>query len=188
MMVPKDFEQDFGEEKDMPSDMQEKTPGVYVRADNNELPHELDMLWSGSRPYHREERSPLISFIAGLVVGAILTSAVFWLIFLRPQVKTNENEITVPVSEDLNGKATQQEGATSQTSGGNPNAAASSQGGQGASTTYTVVSGDTLGRIAEKVYASSNPDYIDKIQRANNMSSPDQLQIDQKLVIPRKDY
>lgn len=184
MMVPKDFEQDFGEEKDMPSDMQEKTPGVYVRADNNELPHELDMLWSGSRPYHREERSPLISFIAGLVVGAILTSAVFWLVFLRPQVKTSENEITVPVSEDLNGKAIQPEGAASQQSG--PTAANGQP--QGASTSYTVVSGDTLGRIAEKVYGSSNPELIDKIQRANNMSSPDQLQIDQKLVIPPKNY
>lgn len=187
MMVPKDFEQDFGEEKDMPSDMQEKTPGVYVRADNNELPHELDMLWSGSRPYHREERSPLISFIAGLVVGAILTSAVFWLVFLRPQVKTNENEITVPVSEDLNGKATQPEGAASQNGNANGPVAANGQQ-QGASTSYTVVSGDTLGRIAEKVYGSSNPELIDKIQRANNMSSPDQLQIDQKLVIPPKNY
>lgn len=181
MMVPKDFEQDFGEERDMPSDMQEKTPGVYVRADDNELPHELDMLWSNSRPYHREERSPLISFIAGLLVGAVLTAAVFFLFIMRPQVNTNgENEIMAPVSEEM--------GTGKQPAGQQAPGTAAPATSAGTATSYTVVSGDTLGRIAEKVYGSSSPQYVDKIQRANNMSSPDQLQIDQKLVIPPKDY
>lgn len=185
MMVPKDFGQDFGEERDMPSDMQEKTPGVYVRADDNELPHELDMLWSTSRPYHREERSPLISFIAGLLVGAILTAAVFFLFVMRPQVKTGENEITAPITEDLNNSGGQQ----SPGQGGQlPSTGQSQSAAPASGTSYTVVSGDNLGRIAEKVYGSSSPKYIDKIQRANNMSSPDQLQIDQKLVIPPRDY
>ena len=194
MMVPKDFGQDFGEETNMPSsDTQEKTPGVYVRADDNELPHELDMLWSNSRPYHREERSPLISFVVGLLVGSILTAAVFMLFIMRPQVKTNENEITAPITEDLR-TGPQAETPSSSTKG---NAVPSTTTGQRTtgsvantqgSTSYTVVPGDSLGSIAQKVYGSSDPQYIEKIQRANNMSSPDKLQIDQKLIIPPKNY
>jgi nucleoid-associated protein YgaU len=193
MMVPKDFGQNFGEETNMPSsDMQEKTPGVYVRADDNELPHELDMLWSNTRSYSREERSPLVSFIVGVVVGSVLTAAVFMLFIMRPQVKTNENEITAPITEDLNAGGQTQPGGT--TTGKNTSVGATVQRAAGnaanmqGSTSYTVVSGDNLGKIAEKVYGSSDPQYIEKIQRANNMDSPDKLQIDQKLIIPPKNY
>jgi nucleoid-associated protein YgaU len=175
--------------------MQEKTPGVYVRADDNELPHELDMLWSNSRPYPREERSPLVSFMVGVLVGSILTAAVFMLFIMRPQVKTNENEMTAPITEDLNAGGQAQSGGSAASGAAkalpglpsgqrSPGGVANAQG----STSYTVVSGDTLGVIAQKVYGSSAPEYVDKIQRANNMDSPDKLQIDQKLIIPPKDY
>jgi nucleoid-associated protein YgaU len=193
MMVPDDFGQNFGEEKDMPSsDMQEKTPGVYVRANDNELPHELDMLWSNSRPYQREERSPLVSFIVGMLVGGILTTAVFLLFVMHPQVKTGESEITAPISEEMNAGHQQQPGTSATIPGGATSGTKTSQGavapGTQGSTSYTVVTGDSLGRIAQKVYGSSDPKYIDKIQRANNMSSPDKLQINQTLVIPPRDY
>ncbi len=197
MMVPKDFDPNSGEEKDMPSDMQEKTPGVYVRADNNELPHELDMLWSNTRPLHREDRSPLIAFVVGLLLGVVATSAVFMLFIMHPQVKLNGTEMTAPVSEDLNGGShgtssnTQVNSAipsATGTSTSSPSTSTSSGGPAAAGTSYTVVSGDNLGRIAEKVYGSSSPELMDKIQRANNMSSPDKLQIDQKLIIPPKNY
>jgi len=193
MMVPKDFDPNFGEDKDMPSDMQEKTPGVYVRADENELPHELDMLWSNNRSYQREERSPLLSFIVGMLLGAILTTAVFMLFIMRPQVKVNGNEVTAPVSESLNptqGSATS--GQATGTATGTTSTVNGQTAGQSAApaagTSYTVVSGDNLGRIAEKVYGSSSPELMDKIQRANNMSSPDKLQINQRLIIPPKNY
>lgn len=188
MMVPKDFGQDFGENQDMPSDMQEKTPGVYVRAEN-ELPHELDMLWSNARPYHKEERNPLISFIAGLLVGAVITSAVFLLFVMRPQVQTGANTIMAPVNEEMPGGQEQASSTEKATQGGKPEAGGKAKGlSASGGSTYTVVSGDTLGKIAEKVYGSSSPEYLDKIQRANNMPSPDRLQLDQKLIIPPKDY
>ncbi|WP_373531031.1 LysM peptidoglycan-binding domain-containing protein [Vampirovibrio sp.] len=186
MMVPKDFGQDFGENHEMPSDTQEKTPGVYVRADN-ELPQELDMLWSNARPYHKEERNPLISFLAGLLVGAVLTTAVFLLLVMRPQVQTGDNGLMAPANEEsLQGgadSATTSDETAGDKADGKPKSLTASK-----STTYTVVSGDTLGKIAEKVYGTSAPTYLDKIQRANNMSSPDKLQLDQKLIIPPKDY
>lgn len=186
-MVPKDFGQDFGENREMPSDTQEKTPGVYVRADN-ELPQELDMLWSNARPYHKEERNPLISFLAGLVVGAALTSAVFLLLVMRPQIQTGQtgaNGLMAPANEEILQGQSENAGTTSsgQATGTSGKAIAPAK-----STTYTVVSGDTLGRISEKVYGSSAPEYLEKIQRANNMSSPDKLQLEQKLIIPPRDY
>jgi nucleoid-associated protein YgaU len=171
-MVSQEFEQGFGEQA-MPSDVHEKTPGVYVRAEN-ELPHELDMLWSNSKAYQREDRSPIISFIAGLLVGAVLTAAVFMLFFSHPQA---------PVSESVTPAATGKGGGILNTAEPATRAA-----GPAANTTYKVVSGDTLGRIAEKVYGSSAPKYIDKIQHANGMSSPNNLQIGQTLIIPPKEY
>lgn len=185
MMVPKDFGQDFGDNQDMPSDTQEKIPGVYVRADN-ELPQELDMLWSNARPFHKEERNPLVAFLAGLVVGGILTSAVFLLLVMRPQVQTGATDLLAPANEELlQGKS--ESGTDANTAASKPGAVTETTV-TGKNTTYTVVSGDTLGKIAEKVYGSSAPEYVDKIQRANNMSSPDKLQLDQKLVIPPKGY
>lgn len=184
-MVPKDFGSEFREEPDMPPEIQEKTPGVYVRAEN-ELPHELDMLWSGSKSYPKEERSPLISFIAGVLVGGILTAAVFLLFIIQPQIKTGPSQITTPVNETVDSSqpaATNGAPASGNTQGGTA-ATPAAAGAQN----YTVQSGDTLGTIAEKVYGSSAPKYVEKIQTANNMSSPDALQIDQKLIIPPKDY
>ncbi|HEY9745998.1 MAG TPA: LysM peptidoglycan-binding domain-containing protein [Oculatellaceae cyanobacterium] len=178
-MASKEFEHGFGEERNMPSDVHEKTPGVYVRAEN-ELPHELDMLWSNSKAYQREDRSPIIPFIAGVLTGAILTGTVFMLFLNQPKIQTGSSELEAPISESIT-PATDKEAV----SGGRIEKAPDTMMN---STTYKVVSGDTLGRIAEKVYGSSAPKYIEKIQRANNMSSPDSLQIGQKLVIPPKDY
>jgi LysM repeat protein len=184
-MVPKDFGE-FGEEREMPSDMQEKTPGVYMRADENESPHELDMLWSNSRGYQREERSPLIPFIVGVLVGAIITALVFMLFVIRPQVKTSDSDMMAPITDEVNSEnapATQNE-AGGNTSGASASPARATTGAK----SYTVRSGDTLGHIAEQVYGSSAPQYVEKIQRANHMKSPDDLQLDQKLIIPPKDY
>lgn len=179
-MLRREFESDFGEEKKMPAELHERTPGVYVRADH-ELPHELDMLWSNSRAFHREERSPVLTFLAGLVIGIVVTSAVFLLIINPPRISTNVANILTPVED-------QAEPARAQASPEAAQPGATEAAPSASSRTYTVQSGDTLGGIAYKVYGSSGPAYVDKIQRANNLSSPDAIQIDQKLVIPPKNY
>ncbi len=180
-MLRREFDPDFGEERPMPADLQERTPGVYVRADH-ELPHELDMLWSNSRLFQREERSPVLSFVAGLLLGILVTTAVFMLIINRPHITTNTSEVTTPVAD----QAEPAEPASAESKA--PASAPRTAGPRGGETTYTVQSGDTLGGIAYKVYGSSAPQYVDKIQRANNLPSPDAIQIDQKLVIPPKNY
>ena len=181
-MAPEDFDPSRGEDKEMPPEIQEKTPGVYVRADENELPHELDMLWSNNRPYHREERSPLITFGVGLLLGVVLTTAVFLLFIMRPQVKLNGSDLNPALTGDLNN-------GTKSAESGQRNASGTLNGNSSQlNTTYTVVNGDTLGSISQKVYGSTSLDLQNKIQRANDMSSPNKLQIGQKLVIPPKAY
>lgn len=170
----------------MPPQMQdEKTPGVYVRAENQE-PQELDMLWSNSKHYQREERSPLMSFLAGLVVGTILTTAVFLLFMHQPEIKTG-NDLATPVLEDGGLESANTDNAAPKPSEPGP---ASSPGDltPANTQTYTVRSGDTLGGIAGKFYGSTAPKYVEKIQRANNLRSADSLQLNQKLVIPPKSY
>jgi len=46
---------------------------------------------------------------------------------------------------------------------------------------YTVVSGDTLSAIAEQFGVT-----VEAIVAANNLADPDELAIDQKLIIPRQ--
>lgn len=193
MMFSNDFGKEFGEEREMPAELHEKTPGVYVRAEN-ELPHELDMLWSKAPTYQREERSPLISFLAGVLVGAVLTAAVFMLFVMKPEIKTDANEITAPISEDLPADkvATPVQNKPEATKQESQPLSEKRQAGTGLSnvggTTYTVVSGDTLSGIAKKMYGSSDPQYVEKIQRANSLKSADSLQLDQRLIIPPKNY
>ncbi len=189
MSRKKDSGSEFGEENDMPVEAHEKTPGVYVRAEN-ELPHELDMLWSSSRSYQREERSPVVTFVAGFLAGGILTAAVFILFVTKPEVKTGANEMLAPISEEASTPVPtpQKTPAVTATPAAKQPAPAAELKMPSNATTYTVVNGDNLGKIAGKVYGSSAPEYIEKIQRANNMKSPDSLQIDQKLVIPPKGY
>jgi len=49
-------------------------------------------------------------------------------------------------------------------------------------TSYTVERGDSLGRIAQKVYG--DPHYYSLIQQANNLSEPGRIWIGQVLIIP----
>lgn len=163
----------------MPADIHEKAPGVYVR-DEQEMPRELDLLWSNPRAYHRDERSPVISFVLGLVVGGALTSAIFLLLVMRPNIQAGTNAITAPLFEhsEHSAPANATKDARSNASG-----VASVAG-----TTYKVKAGDTLGRISQKVYGSIDPKYLQKIQRANNMANPNSLQLNQTLIIPPKEY
>ena len=206
MMLPRDFRNNHnpGETDDMPAELQdrpltdrsnpvygrpqaeqaERTPGVYVRAEQ-ELPHELDMLWSNSRMFQREERSPVLSFVAGLVLGILLTTAVFTLIINQPKIATGVDAVMAPIGETV--EKAMPKAAAPKASVDLPNAPRATAPA-GNATSYVVQSGDTLGGIASKVYGSSSPDLVNKIQAANNMSSPDALQIDQKLVIPPKSY
>lgn len=187
-MPPRDFDDEF-------SQASERSPGVYTRSEGRS-PSELDMLWSGSK-VHKEDRSPFVFFIAGFVIAAILTSAVFLVLNNKPAegdspVAEQSEFLQSPVDDPLavtpsNG---QQASSKANTPDEHTTGATGSTSAKAKSTrsipfkTYVVKNGDSLSGIAIKVYGSSSPAYVDKIQRANNLSSPDKLQLDQKLVIP----
>lgn len=177
------------QEEKLMSDTAEKSPGVYVRTGEYE-PHELDMLWSGTRHFGKEERSPIIFVAVGLIIGVVITAALFSLLFSKPQITTGENELTAPIVNETEllqkteviPAAPEVMPATETTPVSAP--AAATSGTQ----TYVVKSGDTLESIARRFYGSGTPAMIRKIQQANAMNNPDALQIDQKLVIPPRSY
>jgi len=154
---------------------EESEPGVYVRDEEREMPGELDILWSGNKSLHKEERSPFIPFAIGFVLGVLLTGAVCWLLFIRPHVETKPNDMTSPIQAKSENESDASKNTRVQNLLGN-------------STSYTVVGGDTLGKISLKVYGSTAPKYQEKIQRANNMKNPNHLKLDQVLTIPPKEY
>ncbi len=176
------------EEEDLMSDTMEKSPGVYVRTGEYE-PHELDMLWSGTRHFGKEDRSPVIFVGVGLVIGVVITAAVFSLFFNKPQITTGESELTAPIinEADLLPKV-EVPPAPVETVPATAPAPATATSASSGSQTYVVQSGDTLERIARRFYGSGSPTLISKIQRANDMRNPDSLQIGQKLVIPPQNY
>ena len=192
-MPPRDFDDDYPQAP-------ERAPGVYTRSENRS-PNELDMLWSGSK-FHKEERSPFIFFVAGFILAAILTSAVFLVLNNKPKTEApaqTADYLQAPVEDPLQSPVSAVESGSEQPATATTNIPGDDNTPSGSAgravppattaptaryKTYVVQSGDNLGSIAVKVYGSSSPEYVDKIQRANNMSSPDKLQLDQELVIP----
>ncbi len=199
-MVPQDFNPGPGEEKTMPTEIhdhpQERAPGVYVRAEHEETPHELDLLWANNRAYQKEDRSPIIPFVAGFLIGGVLTTAVFLLFIMKPDFAQNGQGLFAPLSKAFHHAPADEMSLPSGAEPGvapgvnNDNTTGAATGTMpavaGASTTYVVKPGDTLGSIAEKVYNSASPDLVLKIQTANAMKNPNALKLDQKLTIPPK--
>ncbi|MBY0404932.1 MAG: hypothetical protein K2X66_13615, partial [Cyanobacteria bacterium] len=104
--MPYTPDQDYQEDTVM-NETLEKPPGVYVRENEHPPGHELDLLWSGSKAGHfKDERSAVLFFGFGLVVGILITAAISFFVFIKPTIKTGESVLTVPVTEEsreLNG-------------------------------------------------------------------------------------
>ncbi len=195
------FDSDFNEdEEDTMSDSEtiEKSPGVYVRTGEYQ-PHELDMLWSGSRHFTKEDRSPVVFTIAGLVIGAIITSALFFLFSSKPEIKAgddsdlispivDETELVPTAGDPVMSPEIIQPESTPLLTPVATTVPAHSTVRRGSASTYVVRNGDTLEQIARRYYGSGKPSFIQKISRANNMTNPNSLKIGQRLVIPPKNY
>ncbi len=187
-----------------------KSPGVYTR-DDVRSPHELDMLWSGSRGTLGEERAPMVFIVGGVLIGAVITGLIFSVLTKEPDIKAGDadfvkQEISVPVANevanDINNKpeaaqvtqpaptevAVEQPVKAEATKPVKTVAKLAPVKGPTKATTYVVNNGDTLEKIARKYYGSGHPSYIEKIRRANNLKSAHFLSIGQKLTIPPKNY
>jgi LysM repeat protein len=187
--------------------------GVYLRnaeAGGKGNPQkELDVLWSQDAPntnvrHIKEDHHPLLTFIAGLLTGLVLTTLFFWVFNSRPQTPVldavkDENGVTVQQVEGL-----PEVGETNPTQGETPakantnSTASDDKTKEGTAETnstngvkanvYQVKSGDTLGGIANKFYGSTSPEYVKRIMEANKLKSQNSLSLDQELVIPPKSY
>lgn len=180
---------------------EDKTPGVYVRNHDIAPSHELDLLWSGNRTHHmRDERSPIIAFVFGLVVGALLTAAVAFFFFIKPEIKTGESTMTTSA---VNEAASTQPHVTHVVTPLEPSSSSGQAEASATSTAtsiktappstigeskYTVKSGDTMESIARHHYGAGTPNFIEKIRRANGIKNVNSLKLDQELVIPPKSY
>lgn len=157
----------------------DSSPGVYVRSENDQ---ELDILWQGFKLNAKDERSPGVYLTIGFITGAICMFLMTTILnfgtpakdgfmdlnlWKQGNIKSEKvvnPQISVTPSESLNGVE-----------------------GKGVNTKtekYVVESGDTLEAIAYKYYGSRNPEKIQLIQTANNMTSPDQIAIGQEINIP----
>ncbi|MFN9691564.1 MAG: LysM peptidoglycan-binding domain-containing protein [Vampirovibrionales bacterium] len=172
--------------------------GVYLRNENTtpaSAQKELDVLWSQTTDTQvlsdiKEEHHPLLTFVAGLLTGLILTTLFFWIFNSRPQTPSMDAVTRNVVQE--NAKETPKAVASQNVEKPSPNVTAKPTpeptGTKSVkATVYTVKSGDTLGGIAHKFYGSYSPDYVARLKKANNLKG-DALKLNQELVIPPKSY
>jgi len=173
--------------------------GVYLRNESStpvSAQKELDVLWSQSADTQvlsdiKEEHHPLLTFVAGLLTGLILTTLFFWVFNSRPQTPSmdavSQNSVQDVVKDAPKVSATSQSiEKTLPNASAKPTAEPKGEKAVKA-TMYTVKSGDTLGAIAHKFYGSYSPDYVARLRKANNLQG-DALKLDQELVIPPKNY
>lgn len=150
------------------------SPGVYVRQ-NASKDKELDVLWQNFKVTQKEDKSPGIylatGFIAGAVAMLIMTTLLSFSVHgnfssdVAPAHKTKERAKLTFIPADKT--AAVEETATPK-----------------GTESYTVKSGDTLAGIIIRFYGSYDVSKIDKIQQANGMKNPNDLQIGQTLTIP----
>lgn len=150
------------------------SPGVYVRQNANK-DKELDVLWQNFKVSQKEDKSPGVylatGFIAGAVAMLIMTTLLSFSVRggdsanIAPAHKAKEKAKLTFIPADKT--AAVEETATVK---GNE--------------AYTVKSGDTLAGIIVRFYGSYDVSKIDKIQKANGMKNPNDLQIGQTLTIP----
>lgn len=150
------------------------SPGVYVRQ-NASKDKELDVLWQNFKVTQKEDKSPGIylatGFIAGAVAMLIMTTLLSFSVHgnyssdVAPAHKAKERAKLTFIPADKT--AAVEESATPK-----------------GSESYTVKSGDTLAGIIIRFYGSYDVSKIDKIQQANGMKNPNDLQIGQTLTIP----
>lgn len=151
------------------------SPGVYVRQNANK-DKELDVLWQNFKVSQKEDKSPGIylatGFIAGAVAMLIMTTLLSFSVHggyssdVAPshKVKKEKARLTfIPADKTaaVEGSATVK-----------------------GSEAYTVKPGDTLAGIIIRFYGSYDVSKISKIQEANGMKNPNDLQIGQTLTIP----
>lgn len=145
---------------------------------NQSKTKELDVLWQsfGVKP-QKNEKTPQVYFVTGVIVGVIITLAVTTLVSLLISLSTPKDDVMpAPVKKSaVSGKFSF---VPADSAASKPVAAVSSD------EEYVVKEGDTLESIIIRFYGAFDMSRVDAIAEANKMANPNALSIGQKLIIP----
>ena len=186
------------------------SPEVYVRK-NRDKSKELDLLWKDFK-LPRGEHSPIVFLGIGFVSGVISTLIVSACIglslsdlgsdFKFPwQNAPAAVETSVPADSEEVVSTTETTAAASDETADVTVEETSSRGKFGffggtkkakeevttpsvQDKEYIVQSGDTMESIVKKFYGQYSSEKVESIMKINNMTNPNKLAIDQKLIIP----
>lgn len=135
---------------------------------------EIDILWQELKT-QREERSPGVYLSIGFVAGALAMFLMTSIINFGVQSE-NTADFNLWKKSSISSK---QAAAI--------NVAPASTDEILNNMTYTIKSGDTLETIAVKYYGVASQANVAKIQRANNITNPHNIQIGQTITVPLVD-
>lgn len=148
------------------------SPGVYVRANKEK---ELDVLWQNFRVSQKEDKSPGIYLATGFIAGAVAMLIMTTLLSFSVRGTGTRDENPAPkIKEKARLTFIPADKISAVENANIPKG----------SETYKVKSGDTLAGIIIRFYGSYDVSKISKIQEANHMKNPNDLQIGQDLIIP----
>lgn len=148
------------------------SPGVYVRANKDK---ELDVLWQNFKVSQKEDKSPGIYLATGFIAGAV--AMLIMTTLLSFSVRGNNSQEVAPIHKT---KEKAKLTFIPADKIGSEEPVTAPKGTE----SYKVKSGDTLAGIIIRFYGSYDVSKIDKIQQANGMKNPNDLQIGQSLIIP----
>ena len=136
---------------------------------------ELDILWQDiNHPVSKEEKSPIVYIITGFILGAVSMLILTTIVNLSMNaVKDSEFEET-PVAVSTTTEDAKLTFIPADTT----------EAKKLTTETYTVQSGDNLESIVIRFYGSYSSKNAEKIQKANNLTNPNQLRLGQTLTIP----
>lgn len=147
---------------------------------NQSKTKELDVLWQsfGVKP-QKNEKTPQVYFVTGVVVGVIITLAVTTLVSLLISLSTPKDDVMpAPVKKSSVAASGKFSFVPADSAASKPVAAVSSN------EEYVVKEGDTLESIIIRFYGAFDMSRVDAIAEANKMANPNALSIGQKLIIP----
>ena len=163
---------------------EENTPNVYVRP---KAEKELDTLLGSFNISTAKEKTPAVYLISGFMVGAVcMFMMTAFVSFSAKESVVDETYTVPPVQKESKGffNFTKKAKKSSITILPADTAATPAAAPAPKTETYTVKSGDTLEAIVIRFYGKNIPEKVNEIVAANKMSSPNALQIGQKLIIP----
>lgn len=137
---------------------------------------ELDILWQNLKQQNSKyEKSPIVYIITGFILGAVSMLILTTIVNLSMNA-VKQDSFDTPAPVEASAESSKLTFIPADTSDVKTSTTTSES--------YTVQSGDTLESIVIRFYGSYSDANAKKVEKANGISNPNQLQLGQKLTIP----